>query len=269
MRTVNGHGVLLQAHKGVSTEYPENTLAAFRAACDQGYDLIELDPKFTRDGRCVTLHDRTVNRTGREPSGRVLDAPRAIAEMTLEEARRLEYGSWKNARFAGERLPELCEVFDLARERHMQLKLDNVIESFTGEQTEALLDLAERANLGELLGFTCVRPEYAARVASRLPHATIHYDGPVDAARLQAIAASAAGHRLIVWMPFPNRQTSWCKTPPLSQERVQLARAAGAEIGAWILEDENELRAVCEEYAVDAVETNGTLKPDGWKEYGK
>lgn len=269
MRTVNGHRVLLQAHRGVSTEYPENTLAAFRAACGQGYDLIELDPKFTRDGACVVLHDRTVNRTGRAASGGELTEPRAIAEMTLGEARSLEYGSWKGARFAGEPLPLLGEVFSLARERHMPLKLDNVIESFDAAQTEALFDLAEKANLGGLLGFTCVRPGYLERVAVRFPRAAIHYDGPVDEARLEQIAAGAKGHRLIVWMPFENRLTSWCKTPPLSEERVRLARKLGAQVGAWILEDEGELRQVCEEYRVDVVETTGSLKPDGWKENGK
>lgn len=269
MRTVNGHRVLLQAHRGVSTEYPENTLAAFRAACDQGYDLIELDPKFTRDGACVVLHDCTVNRTGRTASGEALTQARAISDMTLAEARALEYGSWKDARFAGEPLPLLGEVFSLARERHMPLKLDNVIESFDAAQTEALFDLAEKANLGELLGFTCVRPGYLERVAVRFPRAVIHYDGPVDEARLEQIAAGAKGHRLIVWMPFENRLTSWCKTPPLNEERVRLARRLGAQVGAWILEDEDELRQVCERYRVDVVETTGSLKPDGWKENGK
>ena len=151
----------------------------------------------------------------------------------------------------------------------MPLKLDNVIESFDAAQTEALFDLAEKANLGELLGFTCVRLSYLERVASRFPQATIHYDGPVDEARLAEIAARAKGHRLIVWMPFENRLTSWCKTPPLSEERVRLARKLGAQVGAWILEDEGELRQVCEEYRVDVVETTGSLKPDGWKENGK
>ena len=32
--------IRLQAHRGVSTEYPENTLAAFRAAVKEGYDII-------------------------------------------------------------------------------------------------------------------------------------------------------------------------------------------------------------------------------------
>ena len=50
---------------------------------------------------------------------------------------------------------------------------------------------------------------------------------------------------------------------------MRLARKLGAQVGAWILEDEGELRQVCEEYRVDVVETTGSLKPDGWKENGK
>ena len=46
MRNVNGYLVALQAHRGVSTDAPENTFAAYRAAVEQGYDIIELDPKF-------------------------------------------------------------------------------------------------------------------------------------------------------------------------------------------------------------------------------
>ena len=39
----------LQAHRGVSTDAPENTMAAFRLAVEQGYDIIEFDPKCTKD----------------------------------------------------------------------------------------------------------------------------------------------------------------------------------------------------------------------------
>ena len=63
MRNVNGHFVALQAHRGVSTDAPENTFAAFEAAVKQGYDIIELDPKFTLDNQCVILHDKNLKRT--------------------------------------------------------------------------------------------------------------------------------------------------------------------------------------------------------------
>lgn len=44
-----------QAHRGVGTEFPENTMPAFIAAAAQGYDYIELDPAFTADGKCVII----------------------------------------------------------------------------------------------------------------------------------------------------------------------------------------------------------------------
>ena len=47
----------LQAHRGVRSEYPENTIATFKASVDEGYDIIELDPKYTKDGKFVFLHD--------------------------------------------------------------------------------------------------------------------------------------------------------------------------------------------------------------------
>ena len=41
----------LQAHRGVCSEYPENTLAAFKASVEQGYEIIEFDPKYTTSPR--------------------------------------------------------------------------------------------------------------------------------------------------------------------------------------------------------------------------
>ena len=61
--------IKLQAHRGVSSDCPENTMAAFRCAALQGYDVIELDPDYTKDGKIVILHDKTLNRTARKADG--------------------------------------------------------------------------------------------------------------------------------------------------------------------------------------------------------
>lgn len=45
------------AHRGAKTEFPENTLAAFRRAFERGADAIELDVHATRDGEVVVHHD--------------------------------------------------------------------------------------------------------------------------------------------------------------------------------------------------------------------
>jgi len=51
------------AHRGVSAEAPEHTLAAYRQALALGADAVECDVRMTRDGVLVCVHDRRINRT--------------------------------------------------------------------------------------------------------------------------------------------------------------------------------------------------------------
>ncbi len=97
---------LIIAHRGYRARYPENTLCAFRAARDAGAHMIELDVTLTRDRRVVVIHDATLDRT--------TDGTGPVRDRTLEELRRLDAGAWFSRAFAGERLPALEEVLDLA-----------------------------------------------------------------------------------------------------------------------------------------------------------
>lgn len=51
------------AHRGSSSAAPENTIAAFDVAVEQGADYIELDVQMTMDQHVVVIHDDTVDRT--------------------------------------------------------------------------------------------------------------------------------------------------------------------------------------------------------------
>ena len=262
MRTINGHKVALQAHRGVSTDCPENTMAAFRASVEQGYDWIELDPKFTKDNQCVVLHDRTINRTGRDKNGQSPAEKTAIIDLTLEQAREYEYGSWQDEAFKGEQMPLLEEALLYAKEHNMPIKIDNVIESFTPEQTEILFDIVEKTGMQGLAGFTCTKPEYLAGVVERFPDSVVHYDGAVDEEKLDVVCGLLKNNPLIVWLMYPNALTSWCKTPPITAERVAMVRSKGARVGVWIIEEDNELIDAVERFKPDLVETTGLLKPD-------
>lgn len=59
---------------------PENSLAAFAAACEAGYG-IELDLQMTRDGEVVVVHDGDLMR--------VAGDPRRIADLTYDELTRI------------------------------------------------------------------------------------------------------------------------------------------------------------------------------------
>ena len=54
---------LIIGHRGASADAPENTLAAFALALEQGADGIELDVQLCADGVPVVMHDDTVDRT--------------------------------------------------------------------------------------------------------------------------------------------------------------------------------------------------------------
>jgi glycerophosphoryl diester phosphodiesterase len=97
--------VLNIAHRGASGTFPENTLAAFRAAIEAGADMCELDVQLTRDGKVVVIHDDTVERT--------TDGQGAIAALTLDELQRLDAGAkFQSGAHRGARIPTLDEVFD-------------------------------------------------------------------------------------------------------------------------------------------------------------
>jgi len=93
---------LLIAHRGASREAPENTLAAFDLAWQQGADGIEADFRLTRDGRVVCLHDAS--------TGRTAGVDISVAEASFDELRRLDVGRWKGARWQGQSIPSLEEV---------------------------------------------------------------------------------------------------------------------------------------------------------------
>ena len=50
--------MLVIAHRGVSSELPENTLPAFERAIEVGADYVELDVHADTEGRLVVTHDR-------------------------------------------------------------------------------------------------------------------------------------------------------------------------------------------------------------------
>lgn len=93
---------MIIAHRGASWDAPENTLAAFRLAWEQGADAIEADVHLSRDGEVVVIHDLDAGRTG----GRKL----RIKEHSIESLRQLDFGRHKGEAWSGERIPRLDEV---------------------------------------------------------------------------------------------------------------------------------------------------------------
>lgn len=96
--------LLIGAHRGASADAPENTVAAFDLAVEQGAELIEFDVHRSLDGALVVIHDSDLRR--------VTGTSGLVGERTAAQLRDLDVGSWKDARWAGERIPILDQVLD-------------------------------------------------------------------------------------------------------------------------------------------------------------
>src|SRR5688572_32918354 len=85
-------------HRGAAKAAPENTLESLREAKRQGAAWVEVDAKLTADNAIILLHDDLLDRT---TSGQG-----AAAQVTLEQIRALDAGSWLAPAFAGARSEE-------------------------------------------------------------------------------------------------------------------------------------------------------------------
>lgn len=95
------------AHRGASSEAPENTLSSFKRAIALGVDAIELDIYLTKDDVPIVYHDAVFGRTS---NGHYL---KTSSDFTYDELQHLDAGSWFHSTFANERIPMLEEVLNL------------------------------------------------------------------------------------------------------------------------------------------------------------
>jgi glycerophosphoryl diester phosphodiesterase len=101
---VRGKTIII-GHRGAAGNAPENTLASFQLAVEQGADALELDIHVSADGELVVCHDASVDRT--------TNGDGEISGMTVEQLKSFDAGSWFAPQFAGQKLPLLQEVFEL------------------------------------------------------------------------------------------------------------------------------------------------------------
>ena len=162
----------LMAHRGNRVACPENTLAAFRRALDDGADIIETDLHVTADGEFVCIHDATLDRT--------TDGYGPVAGMTLAQLKALS-ASYGRPGFEQERIPTLAELAALLPSETalaIELKTDrfvwpDVVYRLVKELTA--LGVRDRTLV---LSFSQARLQAIAAVAPDIPTGWITISSP-------------------------------------------------------------------------------------------
>ncbi len=93
---------IIIAHRGGAKLAPENTIAAFKNAINIGVEMIEIDVHLSKDSEIIVIHDDDLTRTS--------NGQGEIKDLTLEEIKKYDAGSWFGEDFKGEKIPTLTEV---------------------------------------------------------------------------------------------------------------------------------------------------------------
>lgn len=160
------------AHRGFSGRYPENTLAAVRAALQLGVDFVEIDVQETADGGLIVFHDYGLRRLC-GVRGRVRD-------KTLSEIHR-----------ANPQVPTLRQVLQVCRGKARVL-----IEIKGADPRKVAAEISATRMEGEVVVFSLSiqRMKEMAAVNPRIPRfGLVARRLPLAMARLRSVGIEGIG----------------------------------------------------------------------------
>lgn len=237
------------AHRGASGDYPENTIAAFRAAAGAGAPYFELDLQTTRDGVIVVSHDSELSRT--------CGVAAEISDLTFSELGRADAG-WGFSpagdgdfpfRGRGLRIPALEEVFAAFPEHRYIIE----VKQPEPRLIAPLLELIERAGMRRRVLIASEHQEPIDRVRALAPTVPTGLPYGEIAGFMMALAPGAERFQPRgVALQIPPEYESWRIVTPQS---VDAAHRMGIEVHVWTVNELDQMSALLE-LGVDGILTD-------------
>jgi glycerophosphoryl diester phosphodiesterase len=220
---------LLIGHRGYPAKFPENTLAGFEGAIQAGCDMIELDVTLTKDRKVVVIHDDTLDRTttGKGP----------VRGHALEEIKALDAGSWFDARFTAERVPELSEVVRLTAGRcvlNIEIKESAFEASYPADAIEhQVVELVKTSRATDRVIISSFDKRILQRIAA------------MDAPLAVAYISDHGADKSVLEMLLKMRAFSWHpRFKVLTRDQVDMLHGAGLKVFPWTINTRAEAEKV-------------------------
>lgn len=241
------------AHRGARSLAPENTLAAARKALEIGAEMWELDVGMTADGSLILLHDNTLERTSNAAAIFPDRSPWSVHNFTLEEIRRLDFGSWYNeqdpfgqiaaghvspadqAGYVGLSAPTLAEALAFTRDYSWRVNVEiKDLSSTPGDTTvvEQVVELVAELDMVEQALISSFNHGYLERAKAANPNvstgALVLTPAEDPAALLRQLGAQAYNPPLMAIGP----------------ETIADLREQGFDVFVWTINEEVDMRGL-------------------------
>jgi glycerophosphoryl diester phosphodiesterase len=216
-------------HRGARRAAPENTLAAFELAREEGADGVELDVRLDGSGRVIVLHDPTLERVTSGADSRHAE------DISASELAQVDLGS-------GERVPLLADVLAWAKARDLRVNVE--LKSDLRKRRLLLARVAEVVQQTPLpaLLFSSFHPLFVwwlARHLPNLPRAWLVHD------KQRLLKYAPGSHLLGANGIHPEHELA-------RAERVARLKRTGCLVNVWTVNDPERARQLARN-GVDAI----------------
>jgi glycerophosphoryl diester phosphodiesterase len=210
-------GIQITSHRGNSATAPENTLASLESAIEAMADYAEIDVQQTKDGTLVLLHDYNLRRT--------TGLNKYIWDVSYEELKELDAGSWFDEQFTGVTIPTLEEALELCKGK-IQLNIELKVHGSEKNLEEQLVSLIEEYDFEN----QCVISSGNLRVLAKIKELKDElHTGYIITAAYGSIYNRAE-------LDFISMKSSF-----ITKSTVETAHRAGKAIHAWTVNSEREM----------------------------
>jgi len=232
--------VVFIAHRGASGlgHSPENTLPAFKEAIDIGVDCVECDVHCTKDDQIVVIHDATLNRT--------TNIKGSIADMTLDEIKKADAGSWFSSEFKGTQIPTLSELLVITKGNVInviEIKAENITEKVINEveKMKAINDVI-------LQSFSTQTVKSIQEINPKIPRALL-IGGQIPVRTMSGIMS------LIQQTLEVGATTINVTSRIVTQKLINEVHKRAMSIWAWTVDDELEMKKLIK-MGIDGITSN-------------
>jgi glycerophosphoryl diester phosphodiesterase len=230
------------AHRGVTLEAPENTIAAFQRAVELGADAVELDVRLTADKIPVVYHYYYLHEN--------TSATGAIFNFTLAQLRDVRVFCMNNPAANEGRISTLEEILAMFSGK---IGFEIEIKGPEPESPEIIGVVLNRyKSFWDTFEITSYQPALLLDIQRVCPGITVDLLFPrseswmnLDVVQYQALHLARLARARAVHL-HPSQ---------LSSEVVQAVRSGGIEIHAWDVNDESSLEIVAE-YSIPRICTD-------------
>ena len=232
---MNSYKTKIVAHRGFSSQYPENTLLAFQKTIEIGADYLELDVHKTKDNFLVVIHDESVDRTSSNVGTGL------IAEMTLAEVQNVSvgYSAKFGQQFPNEKISLLREVLELTKG-----KIKVCIEIKVADIEQQIVQLVRELSMDDQVILFCFHQTILTEV--RKLNGKIHLLYLVEKINISNIEEAVQANFNAI---------GGGAATIITKELVDLAHSKNLEIWRWTVDNETEMQNLLD-LGIDGLITN-------------